>query len=131
MLKERIENEKYKETAGYADLVNKEEKLTLTNIIRAYQVEVSKDTTPNSYLLLLDGDGNLYQLVEQQLIANSKYEFERIQGLAKIIDIRQITNEGLTENNTGINAIAIDNESNELLLTDYLLKDSASEKVEE
>lgn len=119
-----LENEKYKELSNYNELLNKETKPTLTNIIRAYEVVVSKDTTPNNYIVLLDSDGNLYELVEKELTANGKYAFVKIEGLAKIIDVRQITNDGLTENTTGINAIAIDEESNELLLTDYLIKNN-------
>ena len=50
------------------------------------------------------------------------YTFDKIEGVGKIIDVKQITNDELTENTNGINAIAIDEESNELLLTNYLLK---------
>ena len=55
------------------------------------------------------------------MILSSLYTFAKIEGLAKIIDVKQIANDELTENNTGINVIAIDGESNELLLTNYLL----------
>ena len=119
-----VENEKYKELSGYAQLLNKEVKPSLTNIIRAYELEVSKDNASNKYLVLLDSDGNLYELVEKELTTNGKYAFVKVEGLAKIIDVRQITNDGLTENTTGVNAIAIDEESNELLLTDYLIKNN-------
>ena len=71
---------------------------------------------------MLDIDGNLYSLDKQQLAEQGEYKFTKIDGLAKIIDVQQITNDDLTENIAGINAIAIDQESNELLLTDYLLK---------
>ena len=117
-----IENDSYKEVKPYSDLFNKEIKAEVTNIIRVYDIMVSKDGTPKSYIVLLDGDGNVYKLNEKELAINSKYAFEKIQGLAKIIDIKQITNDGLTENNNGINAIAIDEDSNELIITDYLLK---------
>ena len=118
-----LENEKYAQINGYTELVNIEIKLTLTNIIRAYNVKVADENTSNDYIVLLDSDGNLYKLVESTLIENGQYTFVKIEGLAKIIDVRQITNDGLVENTEGINAIAIDEESNELLLTDYLLKD--------
>lgn len=117
-----LENDMYKEIKSYSEFVNKEIKAEVTNIIRAYNIKASKDSTPKSYMVLLDGAGNVYRLNEQEILTNGKYVFEKIQGLAKIIDIRQITNDGLTVNNNGINVIAIDEESNELLLTDYLLK---------
>lgn len=117
-----LENDMYKEVKPYSELINKEIKAEVTNIIRAYDIKASKDSTPKNYIVLLDGEGNVYRLNEKEISTNSKYAFEKIQGLAKIIDIRQITNDGLTENNNGINVIAIDEESNELLLTDYLLK---------
>lgn len=119
-----LENEKYNKLTNYNELLNKEIKSSLTNIIRAYEVQVSKDTTPINYIVLLDSDGNLYEMVEKELTANGKYAFVKIEGLAKIVDVRQITNDVLTENETGINAIAIDEESNELLLTEYLIKNS-------
>jgi len=119
-----IENEKYKSLANYNELLSKETKPTLTNIIRAYEVKVSKDETPKNFIVLLDSEGNLYELVEKELLNNGKYAFVKIEGMAKVIDVKQITNDGLTENTTGFNAIAIDEESNELLLTDYLIKNS-------
>lgn len=119
-----LASNKYKDINIYSELVNKESKLALTNIIRAYEVEASKDGVAQKYILLLDAEGNLYELVEKELTTSGKFAFVKIEGLAKIIDVRQITNEGLVENTTGINAIAIDEESNELLLTDYLIKNA-------
>ena len=117
-----LENEKYADIQIYKELLNKESKLALTNIIRAYNVLVSNGESVNSCIVLLDAQGNLYKLVEKDLLSAGKYSFAKIDGLAKIIDVRQITNEGLMENTEGINAIAIDEESNELLLTDYLIE---------
>lgn len=105
----------------YRENLNKEKKIELTNIIRTYQVEASNGKTTKQYIVLLDADGNLYKQEKQAIITNGKYTFAKIEGLAKIIDVKQITNDELTENNTGINVIAIDGESNELLLTNYLL----------
>ena len=119
------ENEKYSDLANYNELLNKESKLELTNIVRAYNVVVSKEANLNNYIVLLDSEGNLHKLVEDELSSAGKYTFVKIDGLAKIIDIRQITNDGLTENVEGINAIAIDEESNELLLTNYLVDDES------
>ena len=116
------ENEKYKDITSYTTLLNKESKLTLNNIVRTYEVEVLKEQKGGEYVILLDSEGNLYELVEQELINSGKYAFVKIEGLAKIIDVRQITNDNLTDNIEGVNAIAIDEESNELLLTEYLLK---------
>lgn len=119
-----LDNEKYSTLTNYTELLNKETKPSLTNIIRAYEIQVSKDQTPINYVVLLDAEGNLYELVEKELITNGKYAFVKIEGLAKIIDVKQITNEGVTDNLEGVNAIAIDEESNELLLTEYLIKNS-------
>lgn len=105
----------------YKENLNNEKKIELTNIIRAYQVEASNGKTSKQYIVLLDANGNLYKQEKQAIITNGKYTFAKIEGLAKIIDVKQITNDELTENNTGINVIAIDGESNELLLTNYLL----------
>ena len=118
-----LENEKYNVFAGYNELVNTEAKLDLTNIIRAYEVKVAKNTQPINHILLLDSEGNLYDFSQQELLTNGKYTFTQIQGVGKIIDVREITNDGLAENTTGINVIAIDEESNEILLTDYLIKE--------
>jgi len=117
-----LKNEKNEQVDVYKEIVNKEIKLDLTNIIRVYEVTVSKDVWPTNHILLLDVDGNLYALEKQELMTKGKYSFNKIEGLAKIIDVRQINNEGLTENVEGMNAIAIDEESNELLITDYLIK---------
>lgn len=117
-----LENEKYNKVVSYNELLNVEAKLDLANIIRAYQVKVAKDAKEEKHILLLDGDGNIYDFVEQELLTKGKYSFVKVEGIAKVIDIRQITNDGLTENTTGINVIAIDEESNEILLTNYLLK---------
>lgn len=116
------DNEENNQLAIYKEILNKEIKLDVTNIVRAYDVIVSKNSNENTYILLLDVNGNLYSLDKQQLAKAGEYKFVKIDGLAKIIDVRQITNDDLTENTTGINVIAIDQESNELLLTDYLLK---------
>lgn len=116
------ENDKYKSIAGYNELLNKEVKTVLTNIIRVYDVNVSKKDVEKNTLLFLDSDGSLYELIEKELITNSKYVFSKLEGLANIIDVRQITNDNLTENLSGLNAIAVDQDSNELLLTDYLIK---------
>lgn len=118
-----LENEKYNKVAQYNELVNVEVKLDLTNIIRAYEVQASKEAEPEKHILLLDSVGNLYDFAEQELLTNGKYFFTQIQGVAKIIDVREITNDALTENTTGINVIAIDEESNEILLTNYLIKE--------
>lgn len=115
--------DKNEQVSIYKEILNKEIKIELSNIIRAYEVVASKNSKLNSYVVLLDVDGNLYKLEHQELTSNGKYIFTKIEGLAKIIDIRQITNESLTENTNGINAIAIDEESNELLLTNYLMGD--------
>lgn len=117
-------NEQNKEVSIYKEILNKEVKPSLTNIIRAYEVVVSTNNVPMNYIVLLDSDGNLYKLAAKELATKGKYAFVKIEGLAKIIDVRQITNDGLTENSNGINAIAIDEESNELLLTDYLIKNN-------
>ena len=106
----------------YKEILGKEIKLELTNVIRVYEVVASKDNVKHKFILLLDVNGNLYNLDKQQLTKNGEYKFIKIEGLGKIIDVKQITNDDLTENTTGINVIAIDQESNELLLTDYLIK---------
>lgn len=118
-----VKNDKNNQVSIYKEILNKEIKIELTNIIRAYEVVVSKNNIPNSYIVLLDVEGNLYKLQHQSLISNGKYTFTKIEGLAKIIDVRQITNDNLTENTNGTNAIAIDEESNELLLTNYIIGD--------
>lgn len=105
----------------YKENLYKEKKIELTNIIRVYEVEVAKEKTIKKYIVLLDVEGNLYKQEKQELVSKGNFTFVKIEGLAKIIDVKQITNDELTENKTGINAIAIDRESNELLLTDYLL----------
>ena len=105
----------------YEELLNKEIKLTLKNIIRAYNVSASNGNGISNYIVLLDVDGNLYKLEEKELLKNGKQEFDKIEGIAKIVDIKQITNEGLVENTKGVNVVAIDEESNELLLTNYLI----------
>jgi len=119
-----LENNKYSNLQNYTELLGKEVKPSLNGIIRAYEVQVSKNETEMRFVVLLDSAGNLYELVEKELINNGKYAFIKIEGLAKIIDIRQITNDGVIENTTEINAIAIDEQSNELLITDYLIKNN-------
>lgn len=116
-----LENDKYKQISAYEQLVNKEIKLNLTNIIRVYEVEISSGAKANKKIVVLDSNGALYNLSEEELTSNGQYIFKKIEGIANIIDVRQITNENLVENINGVNAIAIDNESNELLITDYLL----------
>lgn len=105
----------------YEENLNKEKKIEITNVIRAYEVEASKENVTKKYIVLLDANGNLYKQEKQALMSSDNYTFDKIEGLAEIIDVRQITNDELTENKTGINSIAIDSESNELLLTNYLL----------
>jgi len=116
-----MENEMNGQVKIYNEILNKEIKLDINNIVRAYEVYVANDATQANCILLLDKDGNLYRLSNSELMTNGKYSFNKIEGLAKIIDVKPITNDGLVENATGINAIAIDEESNELLLTNYLL----------
>ena len=107
----------------YKEYVNKEIKLDINNIVRAYLVKVANSkNTIVSYIVLLDFEGNLYKLPTKELLENGKITLEKVEGLAKIIDVRQITNDELNENTEGINVIAIDENSNELLLTEYLLK---------
>lgn len=118
-----VKNDENNQVSIYKEILNKEIKIEPSNIIRAYEVVVSKNNMPNSYIVLLDVEGNLYKLQQKALVSNGKYAFTKIEGLAKIIDVRQITNDNLTENTNGINAIAIDEESNELLLTNYIIGD--------
>lgn len=106
----------------YKEILNKELKLNVKNIIRAYEVEASKTDELNKYILLLDLYGNLYSLDKKQLAQKAKYEFKKIDGLGKIIDVKQITNDDVIDNKDGINVVAIDGESNEILLTEYLVK---------
>lgn len=103
-------------------LLNTEVKASVNNIIRVYEVEIGKMAQVSKHIVLLDADGNLYKLDMQELMASAKYVFNKIEGLAYIVDVRQITNEGLVNNIEGVNAIAIDKNSNEILLTDYLIK---------
>lgn len=116
------EDNKIQQVEIYKETLNKEIKIACTNIIRAYEIEVSNEQTAKKYIVLLDGDGNLYKQEKEKIISNGDYAFKKIEGLTGIIDLRQITNDGLIENNEFINAIAIDKDSNELLLTNYLLK---------
>lgn len=107
----------------YSEIIGKEIKPALTNIVKVYEVYASENETRQRFVVLLDSTGNVYKLSNTQLSRNGKIVFVKIQGLAKIVDIKQITNDGVIENMSGINAIAIDNEQNELLLTNYLLED--------
>lgn len=116
------DNDDNKQVEIYKEILNKELKLEVKNIIRAYEVAASKTNELSTYILLLDVEGNLYSLDEKQLAQNEEYEFVKLNGLGKIIDVRQITNDDVIENATGINAVAIDEESNEILLTQYLVK---------
>lgn len=118
-----LENEKYKTLTTYKELLNKEVKPSLKDIMKVYSVKVAKDKVAKDCIVLLDKDGNMYKLVESVLVSEGKYAFVKIEGIAKIVDIKQITNNYLVENTNGINLIAIDYEGNELLITDYLLKD--------
>lgn len=115
------DNKTNEQVAIYKENLNKEIKVELTNIIRAYEISVSKDTTPKKYIVLLDIDGNLYKTEKEQIVTYGNHKFSKIEGLAKIVDVVQITNEELAQNTNGINAIAIDSQNNELLLTNYLL----------
>lgn len=115
-------NDANEQVSVYKEILNKEVKLPLKNIIRAYETTVSNELASSTNILLLDADGNLYKLIKHDLSIKGIYAFVKIEGLAKIIDIRQITSDNLTQNITGINAIAIDENSNELLLTEYLLQ---------
>ena len=117
-----LENTKYRNIGKYSELVNKEEIIEVINVVRAYEVETSTVGELTKHMLLLDIKGNLYKLNVQKLVDNGKYEFEKIEGLSNIIDVQQITNDGLMENVMGSNVIAIDNRNNELLLTNYLLE---------
>ena len=74
-----LKSEKNQQVEIYKELIDKETKLDLTNIVRAYEVIVSKDATPNSYIILLDADGNLYKLANQELMSNGKYTFVKIE----------------------------------------------------
>ncbi len=118
-----LDNEKYKSVSTYNELLNKEVKPSLKDIVKAYDVKVTKDDTQKSCIVFLDKEGNMYKLVENVLLQEGKFAFVKIEGIAKVVDIKQITNNYLTENTTGVNSIAIDYEGNELLITDYLLKD--------
>lgn len=118
-----LDNEKYKSVSTYNELLNKEVKPSLKDIVKAYDVKVTKEDTQKSCIVLLDKEGNMYKLVENVLLQEGKFAFVKIEGIAKVVDIKQITNNYLTENTTGVNSIAIDYEGNELLITDYLLKD--------
>lgn len=115
------ENDTYKDMANYNELLNIELKSELTNIVRVYEVLASKSSENNNHIVMLDNDGNVYRLVKEELLSNGKYVFLKIEGLSNIVDIKQITNMNLTQNLEGINAIAIDNKNNEILLTNYLL----------
>lgn len=106
----------------YKETLNKEIRIDLRNIIRAYEIEVSTEHEAKTYIVLLDIDGNLYKQEKQKILVNGDYLFKKIEGLTGIIDVMQITNDELTDNTNFINAIAVDKESNELLLTNYLLK---------
>ena len=90
----------------------------------AYYVEAGIEFEITNYLLLLDSDGNLYKLLNDEVGLNGKYVFEKIEGIANILAVRQITSANLTENINGANVIAIDKDSNELLITDYLIGDT-------
>ena len=82
---------------------------------------MSNGKISKKYVILLDVEGNLYKQEKQAIVTSGNFTFVKIEGLAKIIDVRQITNDELTENNTGINVIAVDEQSNELLITNYFL----------
>lgn len=118
-----IDNDDNNTVKVYKDIIDKEVKPSLTGIVKAFEVYASKTATPNKYMVLLDKDGNVYKLVNKELKQNGKYAFVKIEGLANIVDIKEISNDNTSPELTGINSIAIDNESNEIIITDYLLKD--------
>lgn len=117
-----LNNDTNKQVSIYKEIINKEIKTSLTNIVKVYEVSASKDSTVKKYIVLIDKDGNLYKLANEELVKKGKYAFVKIEGLAKIVDIKQITNKNVIDNPNGVNVIAIDYEGNELLLTDYLIK---------
>ena len=116
-----IDSEKNTQVKVYKEIINKEIKPSLTEIVKAYEVFASKSATERKYIVLVDKDGNLYKLVNKELVENGKYAFVKIQGIANIMDIKEISNENTSPLLEGVNAIAIDFEGNEILLTDYLI----------
>ena len=112
------ENEKYSSLEKYKELVNKEMKLSITNIAKIYVVQAGEEGV--TYIVAIDIYGNLYKLDLDFLETDGIYRFIKIEGIAKIVDIKNITNDKLVENTDSVNAIAIDYEGNELLITDYL-----------
>ena len=111
-----LENERYSQITDYNELLSEEKVLTLANIIRAYDVTIQKENEAKEYILLLDIDGNVYELIINNLNEKTEYEFSKVEGIENIIDIKQI----ILENTSNIDAIAIDNVSNEILLNEYL-----------
>ena len=116
-------NEENKKVSIYKEIIDKEVKLSLTGIVKAYEVYASKTDNENQYIVLVDKDGSIYKLVNSELIKNGKYAFVKIEGIGDVADIREISNENSSLPLTGTNVIAIDFEGNEILLTDYLIKD--------
>ena len=116
-----IDNEENRKVSIYKEIRDKEIKTSLTNIVRAYEVYASKTSTAKKYIVLVDKDGNLYKLVNEELIKDGRYAFGKIEGIAGIMDIKEISNENTSPLLEGINVIAIDSEGNEILLTDYLV----------
>ena len=116
-----IDNEENRKVSIYKEIRDKEIKTSLTNIVRAYEVYASKTSTAKKYIVLVDKDGNLYKLVNEELIKDGRYAFVKIEGIAGIMDIKEISNENTSPLLEGINVIAIDSEGNEILLTDYLV----------
>ena len=117
-----LANEINKEVEVYKEILEKEITTDIKNIIKAYAVQASKTEEPNTFIVFLDKDGNVYKLDNKNIVQSGKYVIEKIEGIAKIVDIKQITNTDLVENENGVNVIAIDYEGNELLLTSYLIE---------
>lgn len=115
--------EQNKQVNVYKEILEKEIKVDAVNIVKAFKVQASKSKMPNTYILLLDKDGNIYKLNNKEFITTAKFVFTKIEGVAKIRDIVQITGKNVVDNKEGFNVIAIDNENNEILITDYLVKE--------
>lgn len=117
-----LSNKYTKDVKVYKEIIDKEIKTNVANITKAYIVKAAKNNKSGNYLVLLDKAGNLYKLDNEKLKNQGMYDFIQIRGLGKIVDIKQITSDNVVDNPKGINVIAIDNEKNELLLTDYLVE---------
>lgn len=115
--------EQNKQVNVYKEILEKEIKVDAVNIVKAFKAQASKSKMPNTYILLLDKDGNIYKLNNKEFVTSAKFVFAKIEGVAKIRDIVQITGKNVVDNKEGFNVIAIDNENNEILITDYLIKE--------